>query len=119
MEAAPNQRQCRPRSEELTARQLNPSDERKVTTMSNQALSPIPRTPISRARIVGAAALDLLTVFFLAGLAIGYLTGNLTEKGFELQGAPALGLFAVMAAYFVIFTRHLGGTPWQRLLGVR
>jgi hypothetical protein len=32
---------------------------------------------------------------------------------------PALVVFAAVALYFVIFTKFLGGTVWQRVLGVR
>jgi len=78
-----------------------------------------PRRCVAPWRKVAAAALDLLFVFFIAGYAVGYLTGNLTKGGFELHGAPALIVFAAIALYFVVFTRFLGGTVWQRLLGVR
>ena len=40
-----------------------------------------------------------LTVCFVGGYAIGYLTGNVTAEGFNLQGTPALILLAV-----IIFT---------------
>jgi hypothetical protein len=42
-----------------------------------------------------------------------------TSGGFELQGGPALLLAALIVAYYVIFTKFLGGTIWQRVLGVR
>jgi hypothetical protein len=45
------------------------------------------------------AILDFLTVFFVGGYAIGYLTGNVTAEGFNLLGTPALILLAV-----IIFT---------------
>lgn len=70
-------------------------------------------------RKVVAAILDFLTVFAAGGYLIGRLTGNLTDSGFQLEGAPALILFGVIIAYFVIFTRYLGGTLWQRLLRAR
>jgi hypothetical protein len=56
---------------------------------------------------------------FIGGYAIGTMTGNLTDEGFSLNGAPALILFAIIILYFVIFTRYLGGTLFQRLLGAR
>jgi RDD family len=88
--------------------------------MSNQALSPSePRKPVATWRKVVAAVLDFLFIFFVGGFAVGYLTGNLTDSGFELHGAPALILFAVIAIYFVVFSKFLGGTLGQRLLGVR
>jgi len=54
-----------------------------------------------------------------AGYSIGYLTGGLTEDGFNFHGGPAFVLFALIILYFVVFSRYLGGTLWQRLLGVR
>jgi hypothetical protein len=78
-----------------------------------------PRPSAAAWRKVAAAALDFLFVFFTAGYVVGYLTGNLTSSGFELKGAPALFVFAAIALYFVVFTRFLGGTLWQRVFGVR
>lgn len=70
-------------------------------------------------RKVLAAILDLLTIFFVGGYVIGYLTGNVTSEGFQLEGAPAMILFAVIIAYFVVFPKYLGGTLWQRILKTR
>jgi len=75
--------------------------------------------PVSTWRKVVAAILDFLFVMFIGGYAIGYMTGNLTDEGFSLNGGPAFILFAIIILYFVIFTRYLGGTVFQRLLGVR
>ena len=66
-----------------------------------------------------AAILDFITIFFGGGLIIAYLTGGLTEGGFSLEGGPALILFAVVIAYFVVFQRYLGGTIWRRIFGIR
>ncbi len=63
--------------------------------------------------------LDFIFVFAIAGYAVGYTTGNLTDGGFELKGGPALIVFAAIALYFVVFIKFLGGTVWQRVLGVR
>ncbi len=75
--------------------------------------------PVATWRKVVAAILDLIFVFAIGGYVIGYLTGNLTEEGFSLNGGPAFLLFAVVILYFVLFTRYLGGTIFQRLLRVR
>ncbi|HEY5167139.1 MAG TPA: hypothetical protein VII80_04970 [Pseudolabrys sp.] len=75
--------------------------------------------PVSTLRKVFAAVLDFIFVLGIGGYAIAYMTGDVTEQGFELKGAPALILFAIIILYFVVFTRYLGGTVWQRLLGVR
>ena len=56
---------------------------------------------------------------FIGGYAIGYMTGNLIDEGFSLNGGPASILFAIIILYFIVFTRYLGGTVFQRLLGVR
>ena len=74
---------------------------------------------VSHFRIVGAAILDFLTIFFIGGYVIGKLTGNTTESGFQLNGMPALVLFAVVIAYFVIGAKYAGGTIWQRILRTR
>jgi hypothetical protein len=86
--------------------------------MSNTVQTDTPK-PVSTTRKVFAAILDFIFVMVIAGYAIGYMTGNVSDEGFELKGAPAFLLFAIIILYFVIFTRYLGGTVWQRLLGVR
>jgi hypothetical protein len=75
--------------------------------------------PVSTWRKVFAAILDFLTVFFVGGYVIGYSTGDLTSDGFKLDGMPALTLFAVIVVYFVVGSKYLGGTIWQRILGTR
>ncbi len=75
--------------------------------------------PVSTWRKVFAAILEFIFVFAIAGYAVGYLTGNLTEEGFDLHGGPAFIVFAIVILYFVIFMRFLGGTVFQRLLRVR
>jgi len=74
---------------------------------------------VSTWRKVVAAILDFIFVLFVVGYGIGYMTGNLTDEGFNLQGAPAFIAFAIIVLYFIVFTRYLGGTLFQRLLGVR
>ena len=69
-------------------------------------------------KIVLAAILDFVTVMFGAGYFIGWLTNSLTDKGFSLNGDPALVLIAVIVAYFVIAQRFLGGTLWRRIFGI-
>jgi uncharacterized membrane protein YoaK (UPF0700 family) len=78
-----------------------------------------PAKPVSTWRKVLAGILDFFTIFFVAGYVIGYATGNLTEDGFELTGGPAFLFFATVIAYFVVFSKYLGGTLWQRVLKTR
>jgi DMSO reductase anchor subunit len=68
---------------------------------------------------VVAAILDFFTVFLIGGFIIAKLAGGETEGGFELKGLPALVLFALIVAYFVIGHRYAGGTIWQRILKTR
>ena len=68
-------------------------------------------------RIILAFILDLVTAFFVFGYLVGKLFGGLTDNGFQLEGWPALLMFALIIAYFFIFGRYLGGRLWQRILG--
>lgn len=70
-------------------------------------------------RKVVAAILDFITVFAAGGVGIAQLTGGMTENGFQLEGLPALALFAIIIAYFVVGSRYAGGTIWQRILQTR
>lgn len=87
--------------------------------MPEPAASHAGTQPVATWRKVVAAILDFIFVFAIAGYAIGYATGNLTDEGFSLNGGPAFLLFAAVILYFVLFTRFLGGTMFQRLLRVR
>lgn len=70
-------------------------------------------------RKVVAAILDFFTAFFVFGFAIAEVTGGRTEGGFQLNGPPALALFACIVAYFYIGYNHAGGTIWQRIFRAR
>jgi apolipoprotein N-acyltransferase len=66
-----------------------------------------------------APILDFFTAFFGFGMAISWITGSVTSGGdFELTGAPALVLFALVIAYFFVGRRFAGGTIWDRILGI-
>ena len=66
-----------------------------------------------------AAALDFLFASLVAAYVVGYVAGKTAKSGFALNSAPAVAVFVAVALYFVICTRFLGGTVWQRALGVR
>ncbi len=68
-------------------------------------------------KVVIAAILDFLLIFFVGGYLIAALTGGTTEGGFELNGWPALLLFALIVLYFWGMKR-LGGTVFKRLFGI-
>ncbi|RWX75912.1 hypothetical protein EPK99_19745 [Neorhizobium lilium] len=67
-------------------------------------------------RIVLAAIFDFFTAFWIFGLLIASIFGGSTDGGFNLQGGPAILLFFLIVAYFVIFNKFLGGTIWKRIL---
>ncbi|WP_426954686.1 RDD family protein [Muricoccus radiodurans] len=84
----------------------------------SQTLAIEPRRAGFFRRLV-AGILDTVFIFFAAGFAIGAATGGLTEGGFRLEGGSAFLLFAAVIAYFVVFSRFLGGTLFQRLFLIR
>lgn len=68
-------------------------------------------------KVVTAAILDFLFVFVVGGYLIALLTGNIVNGGFQLNGLPALLLFALVILYFWGMKR-LGGTLFKRLFGL-
>ncbi|MBZ5758005.1 MULTISPECIES: RDD family protein [Rhizobium] len=78
----------------------------------------VPRNPSTWRRVV-ALILDLITAFFGLGYLVALLTGGMTEDGFQLNGWPAMLLFALVIAYFVIANRFFGGTIWKYILKAR
>lgn len=77
-----------------------------------------PAQPAPTWKRVFAAILDFFTVFFGGGWLIGKAAGETTPDGFVLTGAPAFALFAVIVIYFIAGRRFLGGTLWDRILGI-
>ncbi|HET7886917.1 MAG TPA: RDD family protein [Bradyrhizobium sp.] len=86
--------------------------------MSDQTSSPTLTRPAFWRRGL-AGLLDFITVFFVGGYAIGSLTGETTNNGFNLNGLPALVLLVLIVAYFYFGWKVWGGTIWQRILGAR
>jgi hypothetical protein len=85
--------------------------------MSDTAAS----TPVRAAmwKRVIASILDFITIFVVGGYGIAVITGSTTSKGFQLTGLPAVAWFALLVAYFYLGRRHLGGTLWDRIFGIR
>lgn len=75
--------------------------------------------PVGMGRKVIAGILDFITSFGGMGYIIAKITGNTNEGGFELNGMPAIILFGLIAAYFILLPKYAGGTIWQRILGTR
>ncbi len=78
----------------------------------------VPRNPSTWRRVL-ALILDLITAFFGLGYLVALMTGGMTEDGFQLNGWPAMLLFALVIAYFVIANRFFGGTIWKYILKAR
>ncbi len=72
--------------------------------------------PVALWRKALAAMLDVFLAFHVAGYVVGLFASDLQDGAYELEGIPALIHFALIAAYFLIFTFVLGGTIWQRLI---
>lgn len=68
-------------------------------------------------KVVIAAFLDFILVFFVAGYAVAFFTGKIVDGGFHLTGVPALIVFALIALYFWGMKR-LGGTLFKRVFGL-
>ena len=66
-----------------------------------------------------AGIFDFITIFGVGGWAIAKLTGGTTSDGFSLNGAPALALFVLIVAYFIVGNRYFGGTLWKHILAKR
>jgi hypothetical protein len=69
-------------------------------------------------RRVLASILDFIMVFSVGGYVISSLTNMRTPEGFDLQGLPALALFAAIIVYFYVGRRVAGGTLWDRFFGI-
>jgi hypothetical protein len=94
-------------------------DDESIVNIGPKARAcPIP-TPKPFWRRGLAGFLDFVTIFFLGGYAIAMITGETTPDGFHLNGASALACFGLVALYFYLGWKKLGGTIWQRILKAR
>ncbi len=75
--------------------------------------------PVGTGRKILAGILDFITSFGGLGYLIAKFTGDTTENGFQLNGLPALVLFALVLAYFILLPKFVGGTIWQKILRTR
>lgn len=67
---------------------------------------------------IGAFFIDFWGCFLIFGFAVAYFSGNLTNEGFSLEGAPALFSFFLIISYFVIMGRYFGGTFGKKIFGI-
>jgi uncharacterized RDD family membrane protein YckC len=58
-------------------------------------------------------------ILFALGYVIAVGTGETTEEGFELTGAPALAWFVLAFAYYIVLEGLLGATVGKLLTGLR
>ena len=86
--------------------------------MSDQTGSPaFGKAPFWRRALAGV--FDFVTVFWVGGYAIGSMSGETTQGGFNLAGTAALMLFGLIVLYFYLGWKVVGGTIWQRIFGAR
>lgn len=67
----------------------------------------------------GADQLDFLTAFVVFGYSVGRLAGTNTEVGIKLDASGWIVVALLIAAYFWVDRKFLGGTLWQRVLKIR
>jgi uncharacterized RDD family membrane protein YckC len=71
---------------------------------------------------VGRRAVAIIIDSILLGI-IGWIiakfTGGTTEAGFEVTGMPALLLFLIALAYYVVMEVQWGGTVGKMVLGLK
>ena len=78
-----------------------------------------PAAPAPMWKRVVASILDFIMAFAVGGYLIGAATGGLQPGGFNLEGWPAVLLFALIVAYFYVGRRVAGGTLWDRFFGIK
>jgi hypothetical protein len=78
-----------------------------------------PDWPSSSWLVAIANLLDLFTVFLTSGYAVGHACGTVGPARISLTGIPMLVVLAIVAGYFLLFRRCLGGTIWARILRIR
>ena len=79
--------------------------------------APCPTCPPTWKKVL-AFFVDFLGSFFVFGFGIAYFGGGLTHDGFKLEGGPALLVFLLIIAYFVIMGKYFGGTLGKKLVGI-
>lgn len=73
--------------------------------------------PVPYWKVILAAILDFLIAFILIGWGVAWMFGRTTANGFQVSGGPALLLFGLIIAYFILAPR-VGGTLGQRVLQI-
>jgi len=71
---------------------------------------------------VGPRAVAIIidtVILFIVGWIIALLFGSTTTMGFNLSGAPALLLFLIAFAYYIVMEAQKGATVGKMLLGLR
>ena len=78
-----------------------------------------PDWPSSSWLVAIANLLDFFTIFLPTGYLAAALCGTITEQGISLSGIPLLSVLAIVAIYFFVLNRYLGGPIWRRILRIR
>jgi Kef-type K+ transport system membrane component KefB len=66
-------------------------------------------------RVILAFIFDLITSFVVFGYIIAFITGDITDEGFVLQGRPALIVIVLVITYFSLMPIFAGGRIWQHI----
>lgn len=65
-----------------------------------------------------AVVIDTILMFVVAYV-LAVVTGDTTEEGFSMKGAPAFALFFIGIAYYVAMEAMMGGTVGKKILGIK
>lgn len=76
-----------------------------------------PRAAVGRR--IGAGLLDLVALWILAMIVSAAFGGTTGAMSFELTGGPALVLFALAFAYYIVPEGLRGQTPGKMLVGIK
>ena len=58
-------------------------------------------------------------ILFVVGYVLAAITGNTTDGGFNMQGAPALMLFVIWILYYILLEGYMGATVGKMALGIK
>jgi len=74
--------------------------------------------PVGVGRRAVAVIIDSI-LLFVVGYVIAAATGNTTEAGFHMQGAPAIVFFAIALGYYIVMEAMSGATIGKRVMGLK
>lgn len=69
-------------------------------------------------KIILSFIIDFALTLFIFGYSIAWFLNEIKDGAFNLKGIPALILFSLVFAYFMVMNRCFGGTIGKKILGI-